>query len=127
MNLQKEKRKQARIPISIETAARELPNLSPDAQSLLMGMIALTAATGGNEMIIQDAVHHAGMRRADGTLALAELIRTGTMHHDPVTGALRLHRLYSGIAQGLARFANGQPTSDGGGEVIRFPVTEGAA
>ena len=120
MNLNWGSSTEARIPISLEAAARGLTQLSPEAQSLLMGMMALTAATGGKEMVIEDAVKHAGMGRADGTLALAELIRAGIMHLDRATGALRLHRLYSGIAQGLARFANGQPDGGNGGEVILF-------
>ncbi|NKW91934.1 hypothetical protein HGD87_05275 [Rhodobacteraceae bacterium R_SAG9] len=114
---------EVRIPIGIEAAARELAGLSPEAQSLLMGMIALTSTSGKQEMIIEDAVDHAGLRRAVGTIALAELIRTGVMHPDHATGRLRLHRLYSGIAQGIAKFANGQTTDGGGGELIAFPVS----
>ena len=60
------------------------------------------------------------MSRPDGTLALAELMRAGIMHLDRATGALRLHRLYSGIAQGLARFANGQPNGGDEGNVVVF-------
>ena len=120
MNLNLGSGTEARIPISLEAAARGLTQLSPEAQSLLMGMMALTAATGRKEMIIEEAVQHAGMGRADGTLALAELMRAGIMHLERATGALRLHRLYSGIAQGLAKFANGQTNGGDGGEVIRF-------
>ncbi|WP_171211835.1 hypothetical protein [Ruegeria sp. HKCCA5426] len=90
------------IALSDAGACRVFDRLGPDAATLLMGMIRVTARSGGGEAVIAQAAVSMNMPRKAALRGFRDLRRSRLLRQRD-DGVLLLHRMFSSYGHELAR------------------------